>query len=179
MAIMLSNSQSSTMEPLKKNRYVMQFTSVPGNTDAEDSLAFACTKASRPELTVEAKDMKRLHESFYVAGSSAVWNTQEVSFYDFIQGSKSASQIMWNWMTSVYNPITGQMFFKTQYSTSSTLAMLDPSGTIVEVWNLYYIFPTKVTWGEVGTDTDDIMMVNASMRYDFAIKAASVDTNPT
>jgi hypothetical protein len=23
------------------------------------------------------------------------------------------------------------------------------------------------------------MMVNASMRYDFAIKAASVDTNPT
>ena len=179
MAIMLSNSQSSTLEPLRKNRYIMQFTAIPGAGGSEEAMAFACIQASRPELEVKEKEMKRLHETFYVAGSQATWNTQEVKFYDFIQGSTSASQVFWNWMTSVYNPITGQMFFKTQYTTSATLAMLDPSGQIVEIWNLYYIFPTKVTWGEVGAEADDIMQVSASMRYDFAIKASSVNTAPS
>jgi len=179
MALMLSNSKSSTLEPLRKNRFIMQFTSVPGNTGAEEPLAFACTAATRPEMTAGEKDMKRLHETYYVAGALVTWNPQEIKFYDFIQGNQSASQIMWNWMTSVYNPITGQMFFKSQYSTSATLAMLDPTGAIVEVWNLYYIFPTKVTWGEVGVDGDDVMMVSASMRYDFAVKGSSANTSPT
>jgi hypothetical protein len=178
MAIMLSNSQSSTLEPLRKNRYILQFTSVPGNTGAEEPLAFACISANRPEINLGEKDMKRLHETYYVAGAQVTWNPEEVKFYDFIQGNTSASQIMWNWATSVYNPVTGQMFFKSQYSTSATLAMLDPSGNIVEVWNLYYIFPTKVTWGEVGSEGDDIMTISASFRYDFAIKANSVNTAP-
>ena len=173
MSLMISNVKSSTQEMLRKNMYFLQFTSVPGNTAGSEDLAFACIAANRPEWSVGEKESKRFHENFYQSGGFVTWNSLETKFYDFIQGNSSASQIMWNWATAIYNPVTGQMFYKTQYTTTATLALLSPDGAIIEAWNLYYVFPTKINWGEVGNDDDGFMTVSASFRYDFAIKSQS------
>jgi len=175
MALALSSTKSSTLEPLRRNRWVMQFTSIPGGGDAE-TLAFAAHTASRPTITYNVIEHQRLNERFYVAGKPT-WNELPMTFFDFIQAN-SVSQILSDWSQVVYNPITGAMGFKKEYSTSGTLAMLDPAGGIVQVWNLFYVWPYTVAWGDLSADDDAIAEVSVTFRYDYAVKGTDVDTTP-
>lgn len=180
MAVAISSTKSSTIEPIKKNRWIWQFTSVPGNgAEAISDLAFAAHSASVPQVTFNATEAQRLNERFWTAGKPT-FNDLSCSFYDYIEGSKSSGQIMYNWMQTIYDPITGQMFFKKQYATSGTLAQLDPAGAIVRIWNVFYIWPTSVGFGDaLNYDDDGISECAITFKYDFALKANDVDTNPT
>ena len=155
----------------------MQFTAIPGDGSTE-SLAFAAHTAARPTITYTAIEHQRLNERFYVAGKPT-WNELPMTFFDFIQGAGSVSQILWDWNNVVYNPITGAMGFKKEYTTSGTLAMLDPAGGIVQVWNLFYVWPFTVGWGELSADDDTIAEVAVTFRYDYAVKGTDIDTTPT
>ena len=169
MAISLTTSKSSTLEALKKNRFVMQFTAIPGGGDAGE-LAFAAHSASIPTITYAAIESQRLNERFYSAGKPT-WTDLSCTFYDYINGTNSAGQILYDWSQSIYNPITGQMYYKSQYSTSATMAQLDPSGGIVRLWNVYYVWPTSVGWGDTLTYDDDTPSECAvTFKYDYAIK---------
>ena len=181
MALFLSSSQSSVLEPVRQNRWVMQFTRVPGNVSGNgpERLAFTAHSASQPSITNSGSETHRLNERFYHAGGKPEWNEISVEFYDYIQGPNSAGNIMWEWASSIYNPVTGQMFFKSQYTTSATLALLDPAGGVVRVWNLFYCWPTEVNWGDsLSSDSEDVISVSANFRYDYAVKATDVDTSP-
>jgi hypothetical protein len=180
MALFLSSSQSSVLEPIRKNRWIMQFTRVPGNLNdnGPTKLAFTAYSSSQPTLTTSEQTTNRLNERFYTAGRPE-WNPITVEFYDYIDGVDSAGHILWEWATSIYNPVTGQMFFKSQYTTSATLALLDPAGGVIRVWNLFYCFPTEVNWGDgLSADSDDINSVSVNFRYDYAVKGTDVDTSP-
>lgn len=179
MALFLTSSQSSTLEPLRQNRWVLQFTSVPGiqGDNPAERLAFMAYSASRPSISFEQTEHQRLNERFYTAGKPE-WSDLSVEFYDFIQGEQSVSHILYQWANQIYNPITGQMYFKTQYQTSATLAMLDPAGGIVQLWNMFYIWPSEVNFNELSADSSDIVSVSATFRYDYAIKGTDVDTSP-
>lgn len=180
MSLVLSSSQSSTLEPVRKNRFIYQFEEVPGNTgnDASKSLAFACHTSGIPKFTTEATETSRLHEKFHVANKPS-WETLSASFYDYLNADKSAGQILYNWQTIIYNPVTGQMGYKTEYSTTSTLAQLDPHGAIFRMWNIFYIWPTSVTYGDsLDANADDVMNVEVEFRYDFAVKADDESVAP-
>lgn len=179
MALFLSSSQSSTLEPLRKNRWILQFTTVPGNVSGRgtERLAFCAHTAARPSVSFSEVESHRLNERFYTAGKPT-WNSIPVAFYDFIQGPDSVSHILWEWATSVYNPVTGQMFFKTQYSSSATLAMLDPAGGVVQVWNLFYCWPQEVNWNDLSAADDALAEVNMTLRFDYAVKGTDVNTTP-
>ena len=178
MALALSSTKSSTYEPLRKNRWVMQFTDVSNATGEAEDLAFAAHTANRPSLAYTSIETARLNERFYVAGKPT-WTEISMSFYDFISttAGQSVSDILWEWSKSVYDPVTGAMGFKSTYSTSGTLAMLDPSGGVVQVWNLFKIWPMSVTWGDLSADDDGIAEVAAVFRYDYAVKG--IDTAST
>ena len=180
MALFLSSSQSSTLEPIRQNRWIMQFTRVPGNLNSSgpEKLAFAAHTASQPTLGMSAQETHRLNERFYTAGKPE-WQEISVSFYDFINGVNSAGHVLWEWATSIYNPVTGQMFFKSQYTTSATLALLDPAGGVIRVWNLFYCFPTEVNWGgTLDASAEEISSVEVNFRYDYAVKGSDVNTAP-
>lgn len=157
----------------------MQFTTIPGAIGAtpNERLSFVAHTAARPQITYNEVENQRLNERFYVAGKPT-WSSLPMSFYDLIQGDQSASQILWDWSNSVYNPVTGQMFFKTQYTTSATLAMLDPAGGVIQVWNLFYVWPQDVNWNDLSTEDDGLAEVNVTFRYDYAVKGTDVDTSP-
>ena len=178
MSLALSSSQSSVLEPMRKNRFVIQFKSIPGG-GSRDNLAFVVKNTNAPVITYTAKEYDRINEKFYVAGKP-VWNELTIGFYDFIQGTDSAASIMDNWSRSIYNPITGQMFFKKQYSTSATLAQLDPAGGVVRTWNYFYIWPQSITYGEgLDSSSDDLCEVTCVFRYDLAVKGTDVNTTPS
>jgi hypothetical protein len=155
----------------------MQFTAVPGGGDASE-LAFAMHSATTPQITYNPIENQRLNERFFTAGKPT-WNDLSCTFYDYIAGAKSSGQILYDWSQSIYNPITGQMYFKSQYSTSSTLGQLDPAGGIARLWNIYYVWPTSVGWGDaLSYDDDTIAECAVTFKYDYAIKGNDIDTTP-
>lgn len=178
MAITLSSSRSSTLEPVRKNRWVLQFATVPGNAgEAVNELAFAAHTCAVPAFSTARTQMSRMNEKFNYAGLPD-WEEMSCTFYDFI-GETTAGQVLYNWSQMIYNPITGQMFFKKSYSTSCTLAQLDPMGAIHRMWNIFYMFPTSVKLGDTLSYSDgEVSETTASFSYDFAIKANDVDTTP-
>lgn len=177
--LVLSDSRTLTMEPLRKNRWLMQFQKIPNAANVTNNeLSFVALTSGVPELTLEAKEYHRLNERFYM-NSKPSWNELPMTFYDFISGTNSAADILYKWMTLLYNPLTGAMAYKSQFTTTGTLAMLDPEGAPVRIWNLYQMWPTKVNWGEgLDATSDDPNIISVTFRYDFAIKQDDIDTNP-
>jgi hypothetical protein len=55
--------------------------------------------------------------------------------------------------------------------------MLDPKGGVVQVWNLFHIWPYSITGGDLSSESDNPVDVSATFRYDFAIKGTDSDTN--
>ena len=177
MALKISDSKSFKLEPMRKNRFVFQFTTIPGNKDkVSESLAFVCKSADVPTLSFETIETKRIHESFKTAGM-ATWNELNVVFNDFIRNSDNGEEVvaagdaMYNWCSMIYNPLTGQMGYKTQYATSATEAQFDPAGNIIRAWNIFGIFPKSVNFGGTLSYEDaGATEVQATFVYDIAIK---------
>jgi len=174
MALTLSSAASSKLEPMRKNRWIMQFDSLPGSTGAE-SLAFAAKTASTPSATINPIENKRLNETFKMAGSPT-WNDIQMTFTDYIQSNEvaeatvSAAQALWKWFLMIYNPITGAMGYKYQYATTGTLAHLGPNGLVQRVWNIFYCWPSDINWGDgLSADDDGMVEVSATFKYDYAV----------
>ncbi len=183
MALKISDGRSFKLEPMRKNRYLFQFSSVPGNsTGLEEGLAFVAKSASVPVITFEKTQTKRIHETFNTAGMVS-WNDLNVVFYDFIRNSStstnevSAGDAMYNWCSMIYNPLTGQMGYKTQYATSATEAQFDPAGNIIRAWNIFGIFPTSVDFGGTLSYEDaGSTEITCTYAYDIAIKVEDSKT---
>ena len=114
MAIKLSDSKSFKLEPIRKNRWVFQFSAIPGNDNNQaEALAFVCKTCNAPEITFEGQTANRMNETFNYAGLPK-WNDITCTFYDYIRNSSanselSAGDILYNWSCMIYNPLTGQM----------------------------------------------------------------------
>ena len=184
MALKISDAKSFKMQPMRKNNWVFQFSAIPGNdSNQPEALAFVAHTASAPSVTVgSGPEVKRMNETYKFAGNP-VWSDITCSFYDFIRNSSSNSQlsagdILYNWFCMLYNPLTGQMGYKTQYATSATLVQLDPAGNIIRAWNLFGIWPNSFQFGE-GLDygAGEICEISATFSYDLAIKVTDSQTS--
>jgi hypothetical protein len=172
MAIVLSSSEQSFREPKRKNRWILKFDSVPNaNNEASENLAIDIYSTNRPSISYEPIEMHRLNEKFYFA-SKPTWESLNCQFYDYDRGRRSASQILYSWSTSIYNPLTGGQGYAVVYKTSATLAMLGPDGKIIEVWDIFGAFPESVNWQDLSYDGTDAQQIEATIRYDYAVLQA-------
>lgn len=183
MAIKISDSKSFKLQPLKKNNWVFQFSAIPGNTEQQnEALAFVAKTCNTPKLTFADTTINRMNETYKFAGNPT-WNDLNCTFYDFIRNSEiasgelSAGDILYNWACMIYNPLTGQMGYKTQYATSGTLAQVDPAGNIIRAWNLFGIYPSDVDWGgSLDYGSGEACEISAIFKYDLAIKVTDSQT---
>ena len=87
MAIKLSDSKSFKLEPIRKNRWVFQFSAIPGNDEKQsEALAFVCKTCNAPEISFNATTANRMNERFKYAGLPE-WNQISCTFYDYIRNS--------------------------------------------------------------------------------------------
>lgn len=183
MALKISDSRSFKLQPLKKNNWVFQFSAIPGNTDNQnEALAFVAKTCTTPHITFGDTIINRMNEQYKFAGNPT-WSDINCTFYDFIRKSTSDSElsagdILYNWSCMIYNPLTGQMGYKTQYATSATLAQLDPAGNIIRAWNLFGIYPSDIDWGNsLDYSSGEACEITATFKYDLAIKVADSKTS--
>lgn len=175
MAISLTMENFSYAEPMRKNRFLVQFNAAGGLAGTSpESLTLACHSSTIPQLTVESKELHRFNDRVYFPGKGS-FNDVSISFYEYINNSdkssnnKSAGDILWDWSKKVYNPSTGTAGYKRDLSTGVLIAQFDGEGNIIRSWNLYHAWPTTVEFDELDSTSDgEAQNVKVTLRYDWA-----------
>jgi hypothetical protein len=73
-----------------------------------------------------------------------------------------------DWLRLNYEPLTGRMGYATFYKKDITLKLLDPQGTVVELWDMTGAWPQDINWGDLDYASSDNVEINFSLRYDNA-----------
>lgn len=176
MAITLSSAKSTTLEPKLKHRFLLRFDTVPGSTNTED-FTFSCKSAKRPDVTFNDVEVHRLNEKFKFAGKPE-WGKMSTSYYDYINGTNSISDVLWRWGTKIYNPANGMMGFASEYKTNGTLVLIDPHGEIVQTWALFGTFPSNLDYQDVDVTDDSPLEIASELSFDYAVKGVEKETRP-
>jgi len=147
-------------EPKRKNRWLLRFPSDLGIQE------WWLSSASRPTITQSDVEIPFLNTSTYVLGRFT-WETIDVTFRDAI--GPSTTQAIMEWVRLGSESITGRQGYAAGYKRDIYLEMLDPTGVVVEKWEMQGTMLTTVNFGDLGMDDDGIAEVTGTLRFDRAI----------
>lgn len=169
---------STDLDSVKANQFEIKFQFPPGvnlrglaATEIAD-LTLAAKQVQGMQIETADIEVRRLNDTVYYPGK--VTPTPLVVTFDNLY-LKRTSQALWNWFTSIYDPITGQMTPSVARGTGSTfkaLSMrvleLDNKNNPIGFIDLYGVYPSKLKFsdkqysGEVAFST-----IEVTFRYDF------------
>jgi len=147
-------------EPKKKNRWLLRF---PADLGIQE---WWLASASRPSITQNEVEMQFLNTSTWVLGRFN-WESISVTFRDPI--GPSAAQAIMEWVRLHSESITGRQGYAAGYKKDVELEMLDPTGVVIEKWQLQGTMLTNVNFGDLSMDDDGIADITADLRFDRAI----------
>ena len=147
-------------EPKRKNRFVLRFPSDLGIQE------WTVESAKRPSITQNPVEIPFLNTSTWVLGRYT-WDDMNVTFRDMI--GPSTSQALMEWVRLHSESVTGRQGYAAGYKRDIELAMLDPTGAVVQKWILKGCFLTNVDFGDLNYGQDDIATISATLRPDYCI----------
>jgi len=144
-------------EPKRKFRWVFQIEGID---------AFLMKTAARPSYETAEVPVGFINATRYLAGKTT-FGTIDVTLHDAIAPS-GAQQVM-EWVRLHYESVSARSGYADFYKRDCQLKMLDPVGTVVELWDLKGCFITKADFGDLAYDTDDMSEVSLTIRFDNAV----------
>jgi hypothetical protein len=147
-------------EPLKKNRWLMRF---PAELGIQQ---WWLQSASRPSIEQAEVEIPFLNTSVWVLGRFT-WQPIDVVFRDAI--GPSTSQAIMEWVRLGSESVTGRQGYAAGYKKDIELEMLDPTGVVVQKWQLQGTMLTNVGFGDLDMSDDGIADITATLRFDRAI----------
>jgi hypothetical protein len=143
-------------EPKRKFRWIF-------GIDGID--AFTLKTAARPSLTFEEVAIDYINTKRYVAGKQT-WEEISITTHDPI--APSAAQKVMDWVRLCYEPLTGRMGYANFYKKNITLKLLDPQGTVVELWDITGAWVKDAKFGELDYSSSDNAEISFTIRFDNA-----------
>ena len=125
--------------------------------------SFLVTTANRPNVSISDKKIDYINSYRRVAGKLE-FQDLSIKLHDPI--APSGAQQMMEWIRTHYESVSGRAGYADFYKRDIQLKMLDPIGTVVELWDIKGAFLTSVNFGTLGYDQDDIMFVDATIKFD-------------
>jgi len=126
-------------EPKRQFRWVLAIEGID---------AFIVKTASRPNISIEEVEIPYINHKRYIAGKSS-FETMSVTLHDPIAPS-GAQQVM-EWVRTHFESVSGRAGYADFYKRDCQIKMLDPVGTVVELWDIKGAFITNANFG---TDLD-------------------------
>ena len=149
-----------TYEPKRKNRWLFRFPSELGIQE------WWLSSGARPSLEQNETEIQFLNTSTWVIGRFT-WATIDLVLRDPI--GPSASQAVMEWVRLHSESITGRQGYAAGYKKNVDVEMLDPTGVVIEKWQLQGTMLTNVNFGELSMDDDGIADITCTLRFDRAI----------
>jgi len=125
--------------------------------------AFLISEAARPSITLKNKKIDFIN-SYRNIASKLEFGDLSVKLHDPIAPS-GAQQVM-EWIRTHYESVSGRAGYADFYKRDCQLKMLDPVGTVVELWDIKGAILTKADFGSLNYGSDDIMMISLGLKFD-------------
>lgn len=156
MADTLSVSEMlpNKFEPKRKFRWVFAIEGVD---------SFLMKTAARPTISTSEQEINFINSKRYVAGKTT-FGTIGVTLYDPIAPS-GAQQVM-EWIRTHFESVSGRSGYADFYKRDCQLKMLDPVGTVVELWDLKGCFLTEANFGDLDYGTEEPTEISLTLRFD-------------
>ena len=128
--------------------------------------AFLIKTASRPEITTEEQTINWINSTRYVAGKTT-FGAISVTLHDPIAPS-GAQQVM-EWVRLHFESVSGRAGYPDFYKRDIQLKMLDPVGTVIQLWDIKGAFLLSANFNEITYEGSDMVEIALSIRYDNAV----------
>ena len=156
MADTLSVSEMlpNKFEPKRKFRWVFAVEGID---------AFLMKTAARPTINTGEVEVPFLNSTRYLAGKTK-FDAVSVTLYDPIAPS-GAQQVM-EWVRTHFESVSGRSGYADFYKRDCQLKLLDPVGTVVELWDMKGCFLTSAAFGDLDYGTEDPTEISLTIRFD-------------
>jgi len=144
-------------EPKRKNRWVMEI-------DGEE--AFFVRTTSRPSFSVDEHLIDYLNLRRKLAGK-VTWEDITITLYDPI--APSSAQKFTEWARLQHDAVSGRQGYRAIYQKTLKLKGLDPTGAVVEQWELVNTWLKSVNFGDIDHSTGDPIEISCVIAFDYAI----------
>jgi len=141
-------------EPKRKFRWVFAIEGID---------SFVIKTAARPTFTIEETEIPFINATRYIAGKTK-FETLSVALHDPIAPS-GAQQVM-EWIRTHYESVSGRAGYADFYKRDIQLKMLDPIGTVVELWDIKGAFLTNATFGDLDYGNNEPSDISLTIRFD-------------
>lgn len=144
-------------EPKRKNRWVLMIEGID---------AYIIKTTARPTISTEELAIPFINSTRYVAGKTT-FSTMTVTLHDPIAPS-GAQQVM-EWIRLHFESVSGRSGYADFYKRDVQLKLLDPVGTVVELWDIKGAFITEANFGDLSYDEGAPAEISITLRFDNAV----------
>lgn len=141
-------------EPKRKFRWVLAIEGID---------SFLLKSANRPSFEISETPIPYINSTRYIAGKQT-FGDLSVTLHDPIAPS-GAQQVM-EWIRTHAESVSGRAGYADFYKRDIQLKMLDPVGTVVELWDIKGAFIKSANFGDLSYDTEDPTDIQLQLRFD-------------
>ena len=153
----VSEMLPNKFEPKRKFRWVFAIEGID---------SFLMKTAARPSVTTAEVEVPFLNATRYLAGKTK-YEQLSLTLHDPIAPS-GAQQVM-EWVRTHYESVSGRSGYADFYKRDCQLKMLDPVGTVVELWDMKCCFITAANFNDLDYSADDAVEISLTIRFDNCI----------
>jgi hypothetical protein len=128
--------------------------------------AFLVKTAARPTITTEEVPINWINSTRYIAGKTT-FGTMQVTLHDAIAPS-GAQQVM-EWVRLCFESVTGRSGYADFYKRDIQLKMLDPLGTVIQLWDIKGAWVQEANFNDVTYEGSDQTEISLTIRFDNAV----------
>ena len=141
-------------EPKRKFRWVFAIEGID---------AFLMKTAARPSFTTTGVELNYINSTRFIAGKTK-FDTLAVTLHDPIAPS-GAQQVM-EWVRTHFESVSGRAGYADFYKRDCQLKLLDPVGTVVELWDIKGCFLEQAGFGDLDYGSEDPADISLTIRFD-------------
>lgn len=141
-------------EPKKKNRWIFALEGID---------SFLIKTAARPSISIESQPISYMNSKRFVAGL-ATFETLSLTLHDPI--APSGSQQVMEWVRTHFESVSGRAGYADFYKRDCQLKLVDPVGTVIELWDIKGAFLTSAGFGDLSYEDGGMMEVALTLQFD-------------
>jgi hypothetical protein len=141
-------------EPKRNYRWVLAIEGID---------SFLMSKTKRPTFTLKEKKIEFMNSYRYISGKLDMGDFS-CTLHDPIAPS-GAQQVM-EWIRTHYESVSGRAGYADFYKRDIQLKLLDPVGTVVELWDIKGALIKSANFGTLDYGSEEVMTIDLSMAFD-------------
>lgn len=156
MAEILTSNQMlpNRFEPKRRGRFIFQIEGID---------AFLIKTAVRPQITTEEITIPWINATRYLAGRTT-FGQMAVTLHDPI--APSGSQQVMEWIRLHYESVSGRAGYADMYKRDIQCKMLDPIGTVIELWDIKGAFIVEANFTNLSYEGSELAEISLNLRVD-------------